>query len=126
MNDFGNPSRVDNREDILIQALPTDIRALRDYLLTVRQLLDERVRDIGDSYDREVASQPELSALTHLEEAISRRVAELPCESIPEILGKFSVYDMLDEMDEGADTSMERDRLIRSIRRDIEHLTARA
>lgn len=122
LSDPGRETTERKIAEITSSSLPSDIDALHGFLLQVRKLLDERIGRIGDSYELEVASQHELAALVQLEEEISERVAELRVASVSGILSKFEIWDLLREMEDGGAESAARDRLIRSIRRDLEHL----
>ncbi len=124
MNDFGDQKMVEESGRVFRLSLPEDVRTLRDYLLTVRKLTAERMLEIGDSFDRQLESQAELDALAQLEDEISRRVAELPVRDVGQVLSKFEIWDLLLQADGEGGGSTGRDRLIRSIRRDIEGLGA--
>lgn len=122
MSDPGRVTTEQKIAEVTRSSLPSDIDALHGFLLEVRKLLDERIGGIGDNFELEVALQHELSALVQLEEEISARVAELRVASVSGILSKFEIWDLLLEIEDSGAESAARDRLIRSIRRDLERL----
>jgi hypothetical protein len=103
--------------------LPEDINTLCEYLAVLRQLMDEKAWQVGENWETEVSAQSELEALLLLEERISGRVAGIRSHSLADVLGKFRIWDMLMEADGDEDTAL-RDQVIRSIRCDIEQLSA--
>lgn len=124
MKTVHGPSSVSSSDKVFRSSLPEDLDELHDYLAVVRQLIDERSREINESWSAELASQSELEALVLLEDEISKRVADIPSGSFGDVLGKFEIWGMLLENDGNADETSSRDQLIRSIWRDLEHLSA--
>jgi hypothetical protein len=120
-----NGTRAENRdEEVFHSSLPEDVDALHDYLSVLHQLMDEKARLLGESWEAELASQSEMEALLLLEEEISGRIANARSASFADVLSKFQVWDMLMDADGGADDASPRDEVIRSIRRDMEELLA--
>lgn len=104
--------------------LPDDVTALHGYLSTVHELILEKGREIGEDWEQERAARPELEALMLLEAEISLKVAETRADCLSAVLQKFAIWDMLRSADADAEETAGRDKVVWSIRKDIEELIA--
>jgi hypothetical protein len=107
-----------------LETLPDDVAALQEYLAVVQELIADMGHEIGEDWDQEQQARSELEVLQLLESEISLKVAESRADCLSAVLRKLAIWDMLRATEADAEETAARDRVVHSIREDIEHLIA--
>ena len=119
-------SRVDNRLMRALrhgaEALPDDLSRLHEYLMLIGGLLHEKATELEESWALALAAAAEIETLQKLEAAVSEKAIAVPARDLSEVLIKFAIWNALVTGGEEQEDGCDRDRLIRSIRNDIERM----
>jgi hypothetical protein len=119
-------SRVDNRLMRALrhgaEALPDDLSRLHEYLMLIGGLLHEKATELEESWALALAAAAEIETLQKLEAAVSEKAIAVPARDLSEVLIKFAIWNALVAGGDAQEDACDRDRLIRSIRNDIERM----
>ena len=119
-------SRVDNRLMRALrqgaEALPDDLGRLHEYLMLIGGLLGEKANDHEETWALALAAAAEIETLQRLEGAVTEKAIAVPARDLGEVLIKFAIWNALVAGGDAEEGNCDRDRLIRSIRNDIERL----
>lgn len=112
-----------------VDALPADLRVLKDYLGFIQALLGEKACEYEQTWDQAVCAGVEVLDLHLLEEAVAERAATVPARCLGSVLEKLAIWRAMtasdgDRGDIGEEPTA-RDRLVLSIEADIEALARR-
>ena len=119
-------SRVDNRLMRALrhgaEALPDDLGRLHEYLMLIGGLLHEKATELEETWVLALAAGAEIETLQRLEGAVTEKAIAVPAHDLGEVLIKFAIWNALVTGGDTQEDGCDRDRLIRSIRNDIERM----
>jgi len=119
-------SRVDDRLMRALRegadALPEDLNRLHEYLMLVGGLLGEKATEHEETWALALAAAAEIETLQKLELAVTDKVVAVPARDLCEVRIKFAIWDALVAGGGTDEDCCDRDRLIRSIRKDIDRI----
>jgi hypothetical protein len=102
-------------------ALPLDLNRLHDYLQLIGGLLSEKAQEREPDWAAELAAGAEIETLQGLEHAVVEKAMDVPARTLGGVLTKLSIWASL-EAGEEAGTPSHRDKLVDSVRRDIQRI----
>jgi hypothetical protein len=102
-------------------ALPLDLNRLYGYLELIIGLLSEKARECDPVWTEELISAAEIETLQVLENAVVEKAIDVPARTLGGVQTKLAIWAFL-EAGEDADTPSHRDRLVESVRKDIERI----
>lgn len=102
-------------------ALPLDLNRLHEYLQLIDGLLSEKAHEREPDWAAELAAAAEIETLQGLEQAVLEKAMDVPARTLGGVLTKLAIWASL-EPGEEAGTPSHRDRLVDSVRRDIERI----
>jgi hypothetical protein len=100
--------------------LPKDLHQLHAYLRLIAGLLAEKADEREPTWSMAKANGAEIETLQSLEHVVAGRAAEVEAATFAALLVKLSIWEILLPLGEESDDVAMRDRLVLSIRRDIE------
>lgn len=103
-------------------ALSGNLTELRGYLITIDEMLEEKARDLEETWDAACEASEELIALQALEVTVLERVISVGADTLADILTKFAIWHSLFAECEEAHSLSPFNRLLLSIERDIQRL----
>jgi hypothetical protein len=119
-------SKVDNRLMRAMRegaaALPADLGRLHEYLMLIGGLLGEKAVEHEETWALALAAGAEIETLQNLEHAVTDKAIVVPARDLSEVLTKFAIWNALVAAGAADEDRGDRDRLIRSIRNDVERI----
>ncbi len=122
-------TRTARLDDRLVRALdegtavlPEDPGRLLGYLRTIELLLAEKAQMHEPRWQLVLASAAEIEVLQDLEALVVEKAIELPSRTLRAVAGKLAIWAELDPEGEDAPAVPQRDRLVASVRGDIERI----
>ena len=102
--------------------LPDDLDRLLSFLGTISVLMEEKALELQPDFDLEHASGVELETLHDLQRVVAGKALGVPASSLRDVLCKLAIWTALDGSTGEESEHCIRDRLIMSVRRDLERL----
>lgn len=119
-------SNIDNRLMRALRegaaALPADLGRLHEYLMLIGGLLGEKAVELEETWALALAAGAEIETLQNLEHAVTEKAVVVPARDLGEVLIKFAIWNALVAAGTADEDGSDRDRLIRSIRNDVERI----
>jgi hypothetical protein len=106
-------------------ALPADLGKLRGYLRMIAALLEEKARELEQSWEQACAAAAEISTLQDLETSVAERAISVRAESLEQVRAKLAIWRALASGGEDGDLRSPQSRLVLSIEADLERLSNR-
>jgi hypothetical protein len=103
-------------------ALPADLGRLHEYLMLIGGLLGEKAVEHEETWALALAAGAEIETLQNLEHAVTDKAIVVPARDLSEVLTKFAIWNALVAAGAADEDRGDRDRLIRSIRNDVERI----
>jgi hypothetical protein len=103
-------------------ALPADLKQLRDYLGTITVLLAEKAAELEPSWEQACAAAAEIATLQDLETSVAERAIAVRAECLTDVRAKLAIWRALAPGSEEGDLRGARSRLILSVEADLERL----
>ena len=121
--------RASKVDDCLMRALregpdvlPDDLNRLYAYVMLISGLLAEKAGEHEPTWRLAEAAGAEIETLHDLEAVVADKAVRVPAGCLNTVLTKLAIWQALEPTaEEAADTSL-RDRLVASVRRDLEDL----
>jgi hypothetical protein len=107
-----------------VQALPSDIEALRGYMRMIEALLHEKASELEPSWEQATAIAGEIDTLNRLEAAVAERAIVTPAGDIDAVRGKLAIWRALGPGTDESDERAPRNRLIESVDVDLARIAA--
>jgi hypothetical protein len=104
------------------EVLPDDLNRLHAYLKLIGGLLAEKATDHEPTWAMALAAAAEIETLQGLEEAVAGKAVAVQARSIWGVLTKLAIWESLEPVGEECEDITLRDRLVWSVRRDLERL----
>lgn len=101
--------------------LPGDLHRLHAYLMLISGLLAEKACEHEPTLELADAAGAETDSLYSLEAMVAERAARVEARRLVDVANKLAIWAALEGCDEG-DGSSPRDRLVQSVRRDLDAL----
>jgi hypothetical protein len=120
------PARLDNQLMRALHdgpgALPDDLNRLQDYLRLIDALLAEKAQEHEPEWALALAASAEVETLLRLQGAVVEKAAEVRGRTLWAVLTKLAIWQKLDPCEDEESAPSLRDRLVLSVRRDIERI----
>ena len=103
-------------------ALPMDLNRLHGYLHLISGLLTEKAQEHEPDWAQALAAAAEIETLQDLERAVAEKAVDVPARTLWAVLSKLAIWESLGPCGEEACSTSQRDRLIDSVRADLERI----